>query len=273
MSNEEFLKHIMPEIEEYLIKNNSPFFIQAGYEWFRDVVTLYAKQHNLLEAAITLMDSGMNEEAYIIARSAINNYFLIGYLLNDNKDRTRLKEYHTQPLISKKYQLENIKEMIKGSFGKRMKLKGVTLPYTMKDLNARIKEIESSIIKEGFSKDKKPLSVLKLANKSDSQGFDMYASYYSEASKFEHSDITSLNIYKRAINNDISINQAFIMDLNRTDENLKKIIYSIFIITYLDSCSKICDVIANKEPHLKVNYNISKIEEILMKSVFHINNS
>ncbi|MDF2884215.1 MAG: hypothetical protein K0R54_4782 [Clostridiaceae bacterium] len=265
MKEEEFLKNIMPDIEEYLIQNNRPVIIMQGYEWFREVITLYAKQHNLLEAAIVLMDNGMNEEALIIARSAMNNYFLIGYLLDDDTNRSRLKEYQSQPLISQRYLLKNMKDMINGDFGARLNKTSITLPYTISDLENKINETEIKIVAEGFSKNITPLSIRKLAKESDVQGFDFYAAYYGEASKFEHSDISSLNIYKKAIDQQTSVNDAFIMDLNRTDEKLKEKICAMFIISYLDSFTKICNVIANKEPQLQVNYNINKLSEMLIK--------
>lgn len=266
MTDEEFLKRIMPDIEEYFLQNNRTVIIMQGYEWFREVITLYAKQHNLLEAAIVLMNNGMNEEALILARSAINNAFLIGYLLNDDSKRSsRLKEYHIQPLISQRYLLKNMKEMLEGSFGKRMKEKGMQLSFNLNDIRRKKLEIEKQIKSKGFPKDKKPLSILKLAKKSDKQGFDMYSTYYADASKFEHSDISSLDIYKRLIDEQTSTNTAFIMDLNRTDEKLKEKVYNIFLMSYLDSFIKIAGVIVNKETQLQVNYDMNKLAEITLK--------
>lgn len=270
MNDEEFLKHIMPDIEEYFIQNNRAIIITQGYEWFREVITLYAKQHNLLEAAITLMDNGMNEEAIILARSAMNNSFLIGYLLNDDSNRSHLKEFQIQPLISRKYLLKNMKEMLEGSFGKRMQQKGLQLSFSIKDIKNEKREIENQIKDEGFPIDRKPLSIRKLAEKSDTQGFDFYATYYGDASKFEHSDISTLDIYKKAIDEETSVNIAFTMDLNRTDEKLKEKIYTMFTLSYLDSFIKISDVIANKEPQLQVNYDINKLGEMSFKVLAHI---
>lgn len=270
MNDEQFLKDIMPEIEEYLIQNNRPIIIMQGYEWFREVITLYAKQHNLVEAAMRLIENGMNEEALIIARSAMNNYFLIGYLLNDDANRSRLKEYQAQPLISRKYLLGNMKEMLNGEFGARVNHEGLTLPYTINNIENEINQIENQLVAKGFLRTVRPLSIRKLAEESDIQGFDFYATFYGDASKFEHSDISSLNIYKRPIDDQTPLNSAFIMDLNRTDETLKTKICSMFIISYLDSFIKIADVIANKEPHLQVNYDVNKLTEILFKTLAHV---
>ncbi|MEW9093957.1 MAG: DUF5677 domain-containing protein [Clostridiaceae bacterium] len=270
MTDEEFLKHIMPDIEEHFIQNNRPVIIAQGYEWFREIITLYAKQHNLLEAAILLMDNGMNEEAIILARSAMNNYFLIGYLLNDDTDRIHLKEFYVQPLISRRYFLKNINKMINGPFGEMMQQEGDQLSLSVSDIKNERREIENQIKAKGFLINERPLSILKLAQESDKQGFDLYSMYYADASKFEHSDISSLNIYKTPIDEETPINNAFIMDLNRTDENLKEKIYSIFTICYLDSFIKIASVIANKEPQLQVNYNINKLTEMIYKTLAFI---
>ncbi|MBE6089545.1 MAG: hypothetical protein E7206_16235 [Clostridium beijerinckii] len=265
MDDQDFLKSIMKDIEEYLIQNNRPVIIMQGFEWFREVITLYAKQHNLLEATMKLIEDGMNEEALVLARSAMNNYFLIGFLLNDDANRSRLKEYQLQPLISQKYLLNNMKEMLKGEFGTRLIQNGVSSPYTVADIDNKITEIENKIIAEGLPVKIRPLSIRKLAEESDIQGFDFYATYYGDASKFEHSDISSLEIYKRAIDENTPVNSAFVMDLNKTDEKLKEKICSMFTISYLDSFLKIADVIANKEPQLQVNYNIAKLTEMLLK--------
>ncbi len=270
MNDEEFLKNIMPDIEQYLIQNNKRFIIKQGYEWFREVITLYAKQHNLLEAAMVLMENGMNEEALILARSAMNNYFLIGYLLNDDANRNRLKEYQTQPLISQKYLFENMKDMLNGQFGIRMREKGLQLSYTVSDLENKISQIESQIEIEGFKKAVKPLSIRKLAGKSDIQGFDFYATYYGDASRFEHSDISSLDIYKTAIDEGTTVNSAFIMDLNKTDEKLKEKIIAMFIISYLDSFLKIANVIT-KEQQLQINYDPNRLAEMMQKTIAFIN--
>lgn len=271
MNDEEFLKSIMPDVEKYFLKNNGGYIIEPGYEWVRDVVTLYAKQHNLVEATILLLDSGMNEEAFVLSRSAINNYFLIGYLLNDDANRSRLKEYHIQPLISQRYLLKNMKEMLQGEFGKRMQQHGVNFGFDINDIKNRKYQIEQEISKKGFPVTKKTLSILDLAKKSDKQGFDLYATYYAEASKFEHSDISSLNIYKQPVDDQTSINDAFIMDLNITDTDLKDKIYGILIVSYLDSLVKIIDSIINKEPHLKANYDENKLADIMVRVLTYIN--
>lgn len=102
MKNIELFKNIMSDVQEYVLKNESPYIILEGYEYIREVITLYAKQHNLVESTLLLLENNNNEEAMILARSVLNNYFLIGYLLND-PDKSHLKEYQSQPLFSQLY--------------------------------------------------------------------------------------------------------------------------------------------------------------------------
>lgn len=271
MNDEEFLKSIMPDLEKYFIQNGRGIIIQSGYEWFREVITLYAKQHNLAEATIVLLDSNMSEEALILSRSLLNNCFLIGYLLNDDDKKSHLKKYHIQPLLSKRFLLKNMKEMLQGPFGKRMKEKGIKSPISINEIKQKKYEIEKEIKNRNFPVGQKMLSILELAKDSDEYGFDLYATYYANASKYEHSDISSLNIYKKSINNEISTNDAFIMDLNRTDEELKNSIYGMLTMCYLDSFIKIINIIETKEPHLKVNYDMKQLAILLNKSLKHIN--
>ena len=62
------------------------------YEYIREAITLYAKQHNLVESTLLLIDNNHNEEAMILSRSVLNNYFLIEFIVND-PDKSHLKEY------------------------------------------------------------------------------------------------------------------------------------------------------------------------------------
>lgn len=57
----DLIKEIMPDIEEYFLLNNRGYIILEGYEWFRDIITLYAKQHQLVSATELLLDNNMNE--------------------------------------------------------------------------------------------------------------------------------------------------------------------------------------------------------------------
>ena len=263
------LKELMDDIEEYLIQNNRGMVILPGYEWYRDVLTLYAKQHNLLEAILVLLDNNMCEEAIILCRSMLNNYFLIGYLINDETGN-RIKEFHIQPWLSHKKKLENMRKILKGSFGEKLKEKGIEPPVTIEKLNNDIKAIKEEIKKQGFKADDKPLSIVKLAKHSDERGFELYSFIYAEASKYEHSDISSLEIYKKEVES-VDKNIGFIMDTNSTDEKLRDMINTVIFICYLSTFIKILEVLKEKEEHLLQNYNVDKLTELAIKVTYIIN--
>nr|WP_302660447.1 DUF5677 domain-containing protein [uncultured Clostridium sp.] len=259
----DLIKEIMPDIEEYFLLNNRGYIILEGYEWFRDIITLYAKQHQLVSATELLLDNNMNEEAFVLARSIITNYFQIGYLLND-KDGRRVKEYQVQPWLNERFKYKQMKKMLEGDFGKYLKDSNKEFPIEIKEINNKIKEIGKQIKEKGFNVDKPPISVLKMASQSVQYGFELYTLFYLEASKFEHSDIESLNIYKKAVE-EISTNLAFIMDLNSTDTNIKDNIIKVISICYFDSFLQIVQVICNREPQLRINYDIEKLKVIVAK--------
>lgn len=267
--HKEYLRDIMPEIQAYIIKNECKHFIGEDYEYFRDVITLYAKQHNLIKSTLLLMENDMNEEAFILARSVINNYFWIGYLLNDDAKRNRLKEYHIQPLINERNKLSNMIKMLKGDFGEKAREKGVKFKFTSKDLYDRRKRIFKEIESRGFDKRINPVSVSTLAKKCDKQGFDLYSTFYVEASKYEHSDISSLEIYKQNNTNGLYKSNEFVMDLNRTNKELQSMIYSMLVMAYIDSCHKIIREMTS-DMNIAYNYNEEKIKEIIIKTKRYI---
>ena len=254
MNNREFLSIIMPEIEKYFLRNGKGHVILEGYDYIREIITLYAKQHNLVESTLVLIDNKHNEEAYILSRSILNNYFLIGYLIGDDKDRRRLKEYQIQPALAKKRDLDYIKKNMNRSTFKNL--------FKKDEIKQKIKEVTKYIEKQGFSANTNLLSIRNLAKNSDAKGIEFYLTYYNDASKYEHSDISSLEIYKQPIFDDISRNAAFILDMDRTDEELAQKIYNIIIFSYIQPFIKLIDIIISKEPHLKINYNVEKLINI-----------
>lgn len=259
MKLRELLNDIMPDIEKYVIKNGTSHIILPEYEYMREVITLYAKQHKLVKSTLTLVDMGNNEEAYILARSILNNYFLIGYLLNDDEDRNRLKKYQIQSYLSKRRHWKKVKQVMKG-------LK-TRWNVTIDDADRIIAETEEYIVEKGFSVNTSLLSISDIAKNSDEKGMMLYAVYYMDASRYEHSDISTLEIYKQSISDDVSNKDVFTLNLNRTDDKLKKKIYEVIISSYIHPFIKIIDVIENKEPHLKQNYNSQKLHEILSKII------
>lgn len=275
MDSRALIDSIMPDIERYVIKNGQPHIILEGYEYMREVITLYAKQHNLVESTLVLIDRGHNEEAYVLARSILNNYFLIGYLLNDNENRDNLKEYHVQPYISGRYYWRNVKKIMERPTIKNLEEQGVELPFTKKFVKEKIKENINEIKRRGFGDEEKSLSILKLANNSDEKGLELYATFYAEASKYEHSDVTTLEIYKQPIHeewlpdnmtiDDYPRDRVFVLDMDKTNEGLKSRIYAMILSSYVQTFIRIVKLITEEEPHLKQMFNQMKLREIMSK--------
>ena len=107
MSKVDLFKDIMKDIEENFLKNESLYIVKE-YEYFLEAITLYAKQNNLIKSVLLLMKNNMNEEAMVLARSVLNNYFLLSYILADPQ-KMHLKEYQMQPIITSLFYWKNAK--------------------------------------------------------------------------------------------------------------------------------------------------------------------
>lgn len=273
MQSLEFIRSIMPEIEKYFISNGRTYVIDKEFDYFKETLTLFAKQHNLIESIILLLDNGMNEEAYVLARSVLNNYFLICYILEDKK---RIKEYQIQPLISELKYWRKVKESLNGDFGQRMKQQGKNFTFTESDIDKKIDDINNEIIKSGVTdKNGKPvkqlLSIMDLAGKpQDNSNYELYATYYMEASKYEHSDISVLSTYRESEEVDSLGNSRFVMNMSRTDTALIDKIKFIVDNCYLESFRHVTEVlieIIRKNSELTKCYNVEKLVEISQKTL------
>jgi len=271
MDKVSLLKEIMDSAEKYVLKNGSPYIIMPDFEYFREVITLFAKQQNLVESTLLLLENNHNEEAIILARSVLNNYFLIGYLFND-PDKSHIKEYQLQTYITELYYNKNLKTILNGEFGTYLKNSGKQLTFTETDIDKKISYLEQEIINAGFSKNTRPLKIIDLAKSADERGFELYVAFYTIASKFEHSDISTLDIYKQKILNDFSNNEIFQLDMNKTDEKLKEKVLSIIITSYSQSLFKIIEEITINQPHLKDAYDVHELLRI-GKELLYFNNS
>ncbi|WP_092921342.1 DUF5677 domain-containing protein [Romboutsia hominis] len=269
MENKELFKSIMADVNKYVIKNGNPIIILDDH-YMREVMTLYAKQHNLIESTLLLLDNNHNEEAYVLARSVLNNYFLIGYLLND-RDGRRLKEYRIQPLLSGIKDLRNIKKALKRPIIKNLEEKGKSLPFTKTDINRKLKELTKKIEDEGFTAKRDLLKIKDIATKSDEKGLELYITFYAQGSKYEHSDISTLDIYKTPVLDDYDKNDVFIMSTDATNENLGNTVYSIVVQSYLDSLFKIIDKITNEDQQLRINFDEDKLSDIFIKATNLLN--
>ena len=152
MSKVDLFKDIMKDIEENFLKNESLYIVKE-YEYFLEAITLYAKQNNLIKSVLLLMKNNMNEEAMVLARSVLNNYFLLSYILADPQ-KMHLKEYQMQPIITSLFYWKNAKQIMQRPFWKKLINKGKALPFTEQEVDKNIISLETTIAKEGFSKKK-----------------------------------------------------------------------------------------------------------------------
>ena len=76
----DLLKKILEDIAKYVIKEGRPIILIDEYSWYREVLSLMAKQVNLCDSCILLLENGMEQEAYLLARSQFNNALWIEYL-------------------------------------------------------------------------------------------------------------------------------------------------------------------------------------------------
>lgn len=110
----DLLKEITEDIAKYVIKEGKPIILIDEYSWYREVLSLMAKQVNLCDSCILLLENGMEQEAYLLARSQFNNTLWIKYLCEaEEGDNTRLKEFFYQPDINQLRSNQNLKKMIR----------------------------------------------------------------------------------------------------------------------------------------------------------------
>lgn len=246
MNKEEKIQYanfLIEEITSKFLQKGSPYVIMEGYEYLREVITLYAKQSNLFESILILFENSHAEEAYILVRSMLNNAMLIDYLCNDNKNKLRYKNYMVQPLKSELAFLYDIERAIERGWVKN----------EYEGLKEKIKERENILRQEGFVHkgeiDTRLLSIKGMAL-SDKLLFAYYMAFYREASKYEHSDFSSLDIYRTPIDSDIPNTHAFILDLSRTDTELEEKVLNLSISIYSLTFIKLLQYFTKNHEHL-----------------------
>lgn len=249
MNKEEKIRYanfLIEEITSKFLQKDSPYIIMEGYEYFREVITLYAKQSNLFESALILLENNHAEEAYVLVRSMLNNSMLIDYLCND-EDGERYKNYMIQPTKAQLSFFYDIREALDKGW----------LKEKPPELDERIKEHEEYLKKEGFTKkvkgkevvDTRLLSIRGMAL-TDRLLFGHYMGFYREASKYEHSDISSLSIYRTPLSDEFPDTVAFILDLSRTDPLLEEKVLNLAITIYSLTFMRLLQHITNKQSHL-----------------------
>lgn len=244
------------QIEEHLnndiLKEGQPIIILEKYEWLREVLSLLAKQSNLFESCILLLENNMEQEAYILVRSQFNNMLWISYLCNGNNNK-RVKKFFYEPLITQLQQLNNIKSYLHD-------LPQDTPQYEkfasldIKAIDSNLDRIKSILKDEGYVVDdpKKPLrnkSIFNLTEK-DPSLLGMYISFYNDASKFEHADISTVKNYREQVVDDVSTDIAFRFDLSRSNIILWKSVFRYALTILFQSINDIYTRIKNGDAHL-----------------------
>ncbi len=163
---------------------------------------------------------------------------------------------------------------MKGDFFQKMLELGKPLPYTLDDVDNNISFFENKIEEAGFDKNIKLLNIYDLANKADERGFELYVSCYKTASRYEHSDISTLDIYKQKVFEEHSNNAVFNLNVSRTDESLKEQVMNIIVSAYTQSLLKIINEVTDNHPeldhfieeeHLKIIF--SKLSKLLDRAI------
>lgn len=228
---------------EDLLQEGSPIIIQRGFEYLAEVMVLFAKQSNLFESILVLLENNHNEEALILNRSLLNNAFLIHYLHNKDSGN-RFKEYKIQPIKANVKRFKKYKEMLNKGFFQNVEF----IPLTINGIEGKIQELENIIIGAGFINKEGGakldlLNVSKMAEE-DPVLYSAYAHYYDIGSRYEHSDSISLGIYKKKLD-DLPIEGAFMMDLSRTDIELGQEVLDSSLNLYALTFMRIVEHIEN----------------------------
>lgn len=244
-------KFLIEEITEKFLQKDTPYIIMKDFEYIRDCIILYGKQSNLFESALLLLEHNHAEESYILVRSMLNNMMLISYLCDDI-DGSRYKNYSVQPEKAYLSFLKDINEAFNRGW-----LDKEPLQLDKDQLDEKINEYQQYLIAEGyiFSKNKKTLKAdTKLLNMremalTDATLFLQYFMFYRESSKYEHSDISCLEIYKDEIDG-YQNSEVFILNLSRTDTVLEEKVLSLAIQIYSMTFFKLLRHINEKHPQL-----------------------
>ncbi|MBU5679597.1 DUF5677 domain-containing protein [Blautia sp. MSJ-9] len=264
----DLLKEITEDIAKYVIKEGQPIILIDEYSWYREVLSLMAKQVNLCDSCILLLENGMEQEAYLLARSQFNNALWIKYLCEaEEGDNTRLKEFFYQPDINQLRSNQNLKKMIHDF--------GDTLDDRFKDpeiitkLNRSSREIREILKRENLAES--PKSIAGLA-KQDPILFGMYITLYNEGSKFEHSDISTTKLYRKQIVEGYPKDKIFIFDLGKSNKEGWFKVFQCSQMSLYFAFDSICKRVKDRESQLfettsygKGAYSKKDFNRILLK--------
>lgn len=245
-------RQIQEHLNKDILKEGQPMIIMNQYEWLREALSLLSKQSNLFESCILLLENNMEQEAYILARSQFNNMLWISYLCKDNKN-DRVKEYFYEEHIDRLQQLYNLKKYINNLPPDTMYLN--EFPNLNQELiNSKIDDIKTVLKSEGYVVDvpKQPLRNKRIIDLTewDSMLLGLYDTFYNEASKYEHANISTTKSYRKSVVDDISVDVAFIFDLSKSDIELWKSVFGNSLTILFLSVNSILTRIQNKDKHL-----------------------
>ncbi|MGG2057375.1 DUF5677 domain-containing protein [Lysinibacillus pakistanensis] len=233
-------------ISEDFLQNGRPFIIQNEFELIRELIVLYAKQTNLFESIIVLLENNQNEEALILNRSLINNAFLIHYLYNKNSDK-RYKDYKIQHVKSNLKRFNKYKSMLEKGYFENVDFQ----PLEMEEVEEKIADLESILINNGYvnnqGKVKTNLLTVSSMAEEDPLLYSYYAHNYDIGSRYEHSDSLSLNIYKQPA---LDADGVFIIDLSQTDEELGEEVIDASLQMYILTFVRLTEYIERACPIL-----------------------
>lgn len=246
------LKEICQDIAKNIIKEKQPIVLVDGFEWYREVFSLLAKQVNLCKSTQLLLENGMEQEAYLLARSQFNNMLWIKYIC-EGEDNSKVKEYLYQPYISQINTCKNIKRMIAEYSGK---LDDIFPDTTITEQLDRKIDENTKILEQ----EKIPCKIKSIAElaKQDEILFGLYVTFYNEGSKFEHSDISKTKLYCKQATEGYNLEQVFIFDLGQSDKTCWISVFKYSFMSIYLAFDSLFDKIINKEEHFLSNTEYGK---------------
>ena len=238
------LKEICDDIAKNIIKEGQPIVLADAFDWYREVLSLFAKQVNLCDSCVLLLENGMEQEAYLLARSQYNNMLWIKYIC-EGEDNSRVKEYFYQPHISQIISNKNFKKMI-SDYSDELDERFLETDI-IERLDRGIEENTQILTQENI-----PIKVKKISDlaKQNSTLFGMYLTLYNEGSKFEHSDISKTRLYRKQVIEECSAEQAFIFDLGRSDKECWTSVFRCAFMNLFFAFESLWDRVSNREEQL-----------------------
>ncbi|MBR3600909.1 MAG: hypothetical protein IKL49_01075 [Lachnospiraceae bacterium] len=238
------LKDICNDIAKKIIKEGQPIVLIDAFDWYREVLSLFAKQVNLCDSCMLLLENGMEQEAYLLARSQFNNMLWIKYIC-EGEDDSRVKEYFYQPHISQVLSNRNFKKMItdfSDELDERFLEAGI-----MERLDRGIEENTQVLIQENI-----PIKVKSIAElaKQDGNLFGMYVTFYNEGSRFEHSDMSKTKLYRKQVAEAYSPAQAFVFDLGESDKECWVSVFRCSFMSIFFAFESLWNRVSNREEQL-----------------------